>query len=311
LTNSWLLTRGEKWKNTLASITGIENPDHFIKGTNTAALACVPFLMLGMYDVPVANCVDVEYLKDFYTSEEDKDAFYNTVTKYLQPKNLPRFKWIDRVKVPVMGLLSKLNLANDFKSEGHKMCAVSDIIVMLLCRDLYRVSASNPDGRKTLALDTLQKMAAEVRDPSTKEKTSCGFPAAQLALAIYFRQRGLKENNQEMLQQSINWATLARDNDYTTRSEKKYIAERHLTTSELTKEEQEEEKARAAEQETQKKAKRDEFSTKASGRVVRITPHAGKKPPRVEKINPRPIEDKVLVIKGPHPRELKGKSQGE
>ncbi|MBP5160870.1 MAG: hypothetical protein ILP11_02330 [Alphaproteobacteria bacterium] len=267
LTNSWLLTRGEKWKNNLASITGIENPDHFIKGTNTAALACVPFLMLGLYNLPVADCVNAEYINDIYTSTENKEKFYNTVANY----RLPRFSWIDRVKVPVMGLLSKLHLSNDFKSEGHKMCAAADIIVMLLCKDLYHETAEGLDARKPLALDTLTKMAKN------------GFPAAQLALSVYLRQCGVKENNAAKITKACFWANKAKENDYTTSNEKAYINDNHLLETSLTEKEQAV-RAAAKESRAQKMSRHDEPAS-ISTRIQRIKPNP--RSAKVTRINPR------------------------
>ena len=275
LAYSWFnSSRGKKWAKFFAPFIGIADPDHFIKGAGSEVLDCVPTLMLGMYNLPVADCVNAEYINDIYTSTENKEKFYNTVANY----RLPRFSWIDRVKVPVMGLLSKLHLSSDFKSEGHKMCAAADIIVMLLCKDLYHETAEGLDARKPLALQTLTKMAKN------------GFPAAQLALSVYLRQCGVKEHNAAKITKACFWANKAKENDYTTNNEKLYINDNQLLETSLTDKEQAIRDA-AKESRAQTSRHEDPASTRST---------------RIQRIKPNPRSAKVTRI---NPRQ--GKGQGE
>ena len=197
----------------LDEITGVRNPDDFMSGMgNPAVLPYVPELMLAMYNLPITSCVEDQYMSDIYNSPKDKEAFYKTISHY----KLPRLSWADRIKVPVVGALSKLGLSKDFLSEGHKMCATSDVIAMLLGRELMLDTDKKFSSFKALALKTLQQMATN------------GFPSAQIALATYFRERGIEQGNEEKIKTSRVWATKATKNAYTTRNEKSFIKEKKL-----------------------------------------------------------------------------------
>ena len=192
----------------LDEITGIRNPDDFIRGDGLpAVLPYVPELLLATYNIPATNCVEDQYIKDIYGSVKNKEDFYKTVAHY----RLPRLSWADRIKVPVAGALSKLGLSKDFVSEGHKMCATADVIVMLLSRELYVDQGTKFSSLKALARQTLEQMGRN------------GFPAAQLALASYLRNHGLQRGDLKDVEESIKWAKMAAENTYTTSNEKAFL----------------------------------------------------------------------------------------
>jgi len=204
----------------LDEITGIRNPDDFIRGDGLpAVLPYVPELLLATYNIPATNCVEDQYIKDIYGSVKNKEDFYKTVAHY----RLPRLSWADRIKVPVAGALGKLGLSKDFVSEGHKMCATADVIVMLLSRELYVDHGTKFSSLKALARQTLEKMGNN------------GFPAAQLALAMYLRHHGLQRGDLKEVEESIKWAKLAAKNAYTTPNEKAFLKATGLTKN-LTRE---------------------------------------------------------------------------
>ena len=208
--DAWQGSDRQKWWNEarLPEITGIRSPADFTAGRGRAeSLPFVPEVMLGTYELPVTKCIEDEYIKDIYKTMEDKDAFYNTVTNY----KMPRLSWADRISTPLLGMFSRFKWARDFLSEGHRMCAAADVILMWLARDIY---TENPEkktiSRKALALDTIHKMAKN------------GFPNAQVFMAKYLREQAIEQGQPDIIAQAREFASDVFDNPYATYKERSW-----------------------------------------------------------------------------------------
>ena len=204
----------------LDTITGVSSPAEFMSGKgDPVALPYVPELMLGTYNMPLTKCVEDKYLLDIYRTQEDREAFYKTVTNY----KLPRLSWADRIALPVVGWLGKLGLAKDFISEGHRMCAVGDVVLTLLGKEIYQTDGKKKGiSRPALALDTIKKMAKN------------GFPNAQIFLANYLRQQGLEHNNAQKVTSARAYAEQVINNPYAIGTETRWAKR---LRNELTQEE--------------------------------------------------------------------------
>ena len=259
LEESWKQSEHQRWWDAaqMPTITGVRSPAEFMNGEgDPAALPYIAELMLGTYNIPVTKCVEDQYLQDIYKTQEDKEAFYNTISNY----KLPRLPWASRIAPPLVGWLGRLGLASDFVSEGHRMCAVADVILMLLGKDLRsaKKGSNKPFSFPALARDTIEKMAKN------------GFPNAQALMACYLFHRGIEKDNQEDIDAARGYAEQVVKNPYATPTEIRWAK---TLNKELTQEEIRAIKANAASREQSAKTQTKQKSAqKEAANLKRATP---------------------------------------